>query len=93
MFQDNESTVGNVSFHQKRTDFMNDIRRKARFRIINQKRSAPGDLKHGDLNLSHVSNHPQREKLVPLLKQYLDLTPTLDDLTGVRKMVQAPADM
>lgn len=93
MFEDNQSTGAKISFHQKRTNFMNDIRRKTRFKIINQKRSTPGGLKHGDLNLSHLSQHEHRDKLVPLLKQYLDLNPTLDDLVSTRKMVQNPSDM
>lgn len=82
-----------VTIQQKRKNFMESIRRKTRFRIINQKRTSPTELKHGDLDLKHLSEYKEKNKLIPLIKQYLELKPSLEDLVQVRRMIQNPSNM
>lgn len=90
MFKEDSS---NISFSQKRTNFMESVRRKTRFRIINQKRTTPGEPKHGDVDLRHLAECKDKEDLIPKIKEFLELKPNIEDLVPVRKLINHPQDM
>ena len=67
---------------------MVEMRRESRFKMINQKRSNPGEFKHGELDLSHLKEYEQKHWLIPKLKVFLDLEVSLENLSEIEQIIK-----
>ena len=78
------------SFSNKRKLFMTEMRRQTRMNIIKQKRSLPCESfnKNQQLNLDHLKEYENKEELIPKIKEYLQINPTVDDLLEIKNLLQ-----
>jgi hypothetical protein len=77
-----------VSFSQRRSDFMANIRRHGRFKILSQRRSDPVSVLTGtsEYDFRHLVDYPNKEKLMKFLTQVFNSVKEADPNELVLKL-------
>lgn len=91
----NQIGQNSVSFHQRRSDFMANIRRQGRFKLLSQKRSDPVSVISGttQYDFRHLVEYPEKQKMIDFLVTVFkevteaDIKDLISNLGQVKNMI------